>query len=268
MIPRDELASRANNWMLLLFAGVSLMVYQFLAATFVLYWESSWALSVGILLGVGLGIILPFRTLASKFELSFSGQYLLERFDLFSGFLVAAATLSLIPALEVVTEPVTRWFPPGSEYFRFVGMMRPDGFLEGALIVLAIAVVVPLGEELLFRGMVLRVLFRHARPAMAVILCGLLFGVIHPLFSAPAVALLGVWFGMLMLWSGNLWYPVLAHGIWNLANLAILLTYPAESLEEAMASPFGGSPLLWMIISLLLFAFFAGIFYRRELDRS
>jgi membrane protease YdiL (CAAX protease family) len=263
MIPRDDLSARVNNWMLLLFAGVSLLVYQFLAASLVLTWESSWALSSGIIVGVILGILLPFRTLARKLELPFRSQWLFGGFDLWTGFLVSAATLSLIPALEVITNPVTSYFPPSSEYFRFVNMMRPDGLWETGLIVAAIVVIVPIGEELLFRGLVMRVLFRHSRPALAVLLSGLLFGVIHPLFSAPAVALLGIWFGFLLLWGGNIWYPILAHGIWNLANLGILLNYPRENLEEAMASPFAGSPLLWMAISLLLFGFFAVISQRR-----
>jgi len=268
MIPRDELGERVNNWMLLVFAGVSLLVYQLLAATLVLAWESSWALSLGIILGVLLGVLLPFRTLARKLDLSFRSQFLMEGFDPWAGFLVSAATLSLIPALEVLTEPVTRYFPPGSEYFRFVLMMRPEPLVEKGLIVLAIVVVVPLGEELLFRGMILRVLFRHARPGLAVLLAGLLFGAIHPIFSAPAVAVLGIWFGLLLLWGGSLWYTILAHGIWNLANLSILLSYPKESLEQAMRSPFNASPALWMAISLLLFAFFASLGRQRLAERA
>ncbi len=267
MIPRDELGDRVNNWMLLLFAGVSLLVYQFLAATFVLAWESSWALSLGIILGVLLGILLPFRTVARKLNLSFREQYLFKGFDLSAGLLISAATLSLIPALEVITEPVMRYFPPGSEYFRFVQMMRPGNYYEGAMIVLAIVVAVPLGEELLFRGLVQRVLFRQARPGLAILLSGLLFGAIHPLFSAPAVAVLGIWFGLLLFWGGNLWYPILAHGIWNLANLSILLSYPTNSLEESMRSPFESSPTLWLVVSLLLFAFFANLGRLRLAER-
>lgn len=268
MLPPDELGARVNNWMLMLFGGVSLLVYQFLAATILLAWEEPWALAAGIVVGILLGVLLPFRTLLRKLDIGFREQFLLGGLDPWTGFLVIAATLSLIPALEVITDPVTRYFPPSSEYFRFVGMMRPDNGWEGALVVAAIVLAVPFGEELLFRGLVQRVLFRHARPALAVLLAGLLFGVIHPLFSAPAVAALGVWFGVLLFWGGNLWYPVLAHGVWNLVNLGILLSYPEESLQAAMESPFRAAPLLWLALSVLLFAFFAAITRARLREAS
>jgi len=268
MLPPDELGARVNNWMLLLFAGVSLLVYQFLAASILLAWEEPWSLALGIVAGVVLGILLPFRSLARKLELGFRRQFLFAGFNLWTGFLVVAATLSLIPALEVLTEPVARYFPPSSEYFRFVGMMRPDSLWEGLLVFTAVAIAVPIGEELLFRGLIQRLLFRHARPALAILLAGLLFGAIHPLFSAPAVAVLGFWFGLVMLWGGNLWYPILAHGVWNLANLSILLSNPVDDMQQAMPSPFENAPILWLTLSLLLFGFFAGIIRLRLEEAS
>jgi len=268
MLPPDELGARANNWLLLLFAGVSLLVYQFLAAAVLLAWERPWALSLGILLGIVLGVLMPFRTLVRRFEIGFRRQYLLDGFDLYAGFLVAAGTLSLIPALEVLTDPLTRWFPPSSEYFRFVDLMRPEETWDGILVFLAVAVMVPVGEELLFRGVVLRVLFRHSSPGLAVLLSGLLFGVIHPLFSAPAVAVLGLWFGALVFWGGNLWYAILAHGVWNLMNLGILLSYPEQGMETAMQSPFQSMPMLWFGVSALLFSFFAGLTRSRLSSKS
>ena len=64
------------------------------------------------------------------------------------------------------------------------------------------------------------------------------------------------------LWGENLSYPLMAHAAWNLANLSVLLALPEGGLEEAaMASPFSGQPLLWLMISLLLAAFFSRLLH-------
>ena len=261
MLNHDPLGDRTRPWLLLVLGGLCLLGYQFL--TGVIYWSRPGliSLSLGMILGAVFGVLLPLLMLTRRLEIPFAKQFLLRKPGWQAALLTVAATLSMIPALEVITEPFTRIFPPPEDYFQFIDMMRPRGPVEGTLILEGLAVAVPLAEELLFRGLALRILLRHSSPALAVILTGLLFGAVHPLFSAPAVALLGIWFAVLVLWSANLGYAILAHAIWNLANFAVLLGTPAGAVEEAMASPFSGQPMLWLMISLLLFAFFARLLY-------
>ena len=268
MLKRDPLGDRTRPWMLLILGGLCLLAYQFL--TGVIYWSSPGliGMSMGMILGAAFGVVLPLAMLTRRLGISFGEQFLLRKPDWQAALLTVAATLSMIPALEVITEPFARAFPPPEDYFLFIDRMRPEGPVEGTLLLAGLAVAVPLAEELLFRGLALRVLLRHSSPVLAVILTGLLFGAVHPLFSAPAVALLGVWFGVLVFWSANLGYAILAHAIWNLANLAVLLGTPVGSIEEAMTSPFSGQPMLWLMISLLLFAFFARLLFNRLTDRT
>jgi CAAX prenyl protease-like protein len=88
--------------------------------------------------------------------------------------------------------------------------------------VLGAALVVPIMEELFWRSFVMRWIDRSAflsvAPAMvslrALAISSLVFGVEHDLWFAGIVA--GLAYGWLYMRSGNLWSPILAHGVTNL----------------------------------------------------
>lgn len=118
-----------------------------------------------------------------------------------------------------------------------------------------IAVLPALGEELLFRGVVQQVLTRWTRNAHAGIwLAAALFSALHmQFFGFLPRLLLGVLFGYLLLWSGSLWLPILAHFVNN--GAAVLGTWYIDqgkldrSFEEIGAAP-GNT---WMVmVSILL----------------
>ncbi len=77
------------------------------------------------------------------------------------------------------------------------------------------------GEELLLRGVVMRELARGTRPWLAVLLTGIVFGVMHLVnpgaspIAALNVALVGLWFGVLAIRT-SLWTSIGAHVAWNL----------------------------------------------------
>lgn len=77
------------------------------------------------------------------------------------------------------------------------------------------------GEELLLRGLGLQALRRGFGDAAAVALSSLAFGALH-LFNPGAtwlaallVALVGAWFGAIMLRTGSVWMPMGLHVAWN-----------------------------------------------------
>ena len=99
------------------------------------------------------------------------------------------------------------------------------------MVVLANAASV-LHEEILFRGLVMYVLFRawgHTRPGAigSVVLTAILFAVPHlvaiSMGVSPSAALLlvgqgciiAVWWGALVLWGGSIWPAVLLHYVVN-----------------------------------------------------
>jgi len=101
---------------------------------------------------------------------------------------------------------------------------------QAVLFIVAVLVVAPLGEELLFRGALLRALLRRTNPATAVSVSALVFALVHVAldpgagFAVPALFLLGIVSGDRALRTGNLSESFLLHAGFNLlAVLQILL---------------------------------------------
>lgn len=104
----------------------------------------------------------------------------------------------------------------------------------------AIALAAALGEELLFRGAVLPTLVPHVGLAGAVLLSALIFGMLHvprirALWSWTLTAfVMGLVFGGLYAFTGEVLAPVVAHALINYENLHFLLahdlrTHPATA---------------------------------------
>lgn len=82
-----------------------------------------------------------------------------------------------------------------------------------------------LGEETLFRGVVQTALLDRCPTWAAVGISATLFGLAHFLSATYAVmaALVGAYLGWLHLASGNLLVPIVAHAVYDLVALRILL---------------------------------------------
>ena len=95
----------------------------------------------------------------------------------------------------------------------------------GPAAIVLVAVLAGIGEEVLFRGVVQPALGRHLPLAAAVALTAALFGVAH--WITPAYALLaglvGIYLGLLLAWSGNLLIPIVAHALYDVVALTLLV---------------------------------------------
>lgn len=92
-----------------------------------------------------------------------------------------------------------------------------DSFGRFLIAMLVIAVLPAIGEELMFRGALQSILIRWFKNAhLAIWATGAFFSFIHfQLDGFIPRMLLGVVFGYLYVWSGNLWYAIWAHFINN-----------------------------------------------------
>jgi membrane protease YdiL (CAAX protease family) len=86
-----------------------------------------------------------------------------------------------------------------------------------------IAVLPAVGEELIFRGIIQRGLLKQfGNPHLAIWLAAILFSAIHlQFFGFVPRMLMGVAMGYLLFWSGNLWYPIIAHLTNNAVSVII-----------------------------------------------
>jgi uncharacterized protein len=115
--------------------------------------------------------------------------------------------------------------------------------------ILMIAVLPAIGEELVFRGVIQKILHRIFRSGhIAVWITAIIFSAIHLQFLGFIPRLiLGLSFGYLYLWSGTLWLPILAHFINN--AIPVIGTH-IHAFDNIVASP--ELPLWRQVINLLI----------------
>jgi membrane protease YdiL (CAAX protease family) len=97
---------------------------------------------------------------------------------------------------------------------------------------LAIVLLAPLTEELLFRGTLLRSLLRKVEPTAAVLVSAVVFGLVHALgdpsigtvIALPAIIALGVVSGYQAASTGNLSRSILLHVGFNALSVVFLFT--------------------------------------------
>ncbi len=94
---------------------------------------------------------------------------------------------------------------------------------------LSAAVVIPIGEEVLFRGALQGGLRRWMPPSVAAAMAALVFGSLHDAASMLPVAALGFLLGLLYERTRSLVLPIVVHVLHNTLQL-LLLTFVPETL--------------------------------------
>jgi len=106
--------------------------------------------------------------------------------------------------------------------------------LEVPLMILAVAVLAPITEELLFRGALLRALMRRTTPGWAVLISALVFGLVHfadpslgTVRAFPGIVVLGLVSGYAAVTSGDLSRSIMLHVGFN--GLSVLVLFAGVS---------------------------------------
>ncbi len=113
-------------------------------------------------------------------------------------------------------------------------LMKQDSAGMMALNLLVIAILPALGEELIFRGVLQRILSAALRKGwLAVWITAFFFSFVHFQFYGFLPRLiLGLAFGYLYLWSGSLWLPIIAHFVNNAVPTAGAYLYGWEGYNQ------------------------------------
>jgi len=117
-----------------------------------------------------------------------------------------------------------------------------DGVGSLLYVLVIVAIVPALGEELLFRGVLQKIFINWTKNAhVGIWITSILFSALHMQFFGffPRL-LLGLMFGYIFLWSKSLWLPILGHFI-NNGSVVIMSFFFPESMENADISVFGNS---------------------------
>ena len=132
-----------------------------------------------------------------------------------------------------------------------------DSFWQFIFTVAVVGVMAGLSEEMLFRGAMLRTMQDSRLGKHAVVwMTAILFSALHMQFYGfvPRM-LLGVWLGYLLVWTGNLWVPIIAHTMNN--STVVLFSYlsnkgiVAENFGDNLGLPSPGA-FPWLAVFSLL----------------
>jgi len=139
--------------------------------------------------------------------------------------------------------------------------------IGGLMVNLLIVALVPaIGEELLFRGVILRLfkeIFKNIH--LAVIISAMLFSLIHMQFYGflPRM-LMGIILGYLFVYTRSLWVPMLFHFVNNAASVIIYFLDKNGYINISMED-FGASPnTVYIIGSLLISVWLIFIIKQKE----
>jgi membrane protease YdiL (CAAX protease family) len=111
-----------------------------------------------------------------------------------------------------------------------------------------IGLLAALGEELLFRGVILKMLSESLRSIhIAVILSALLFSAFHGQFYGfvPRMVL-GMLFGYIFIWTRSLWVPIVLHFLFNSVSVVVAFLFE-KGVMDTNYEEFGESSAPWMI---------------------
>lgn len=137
---------------------------------------------------------------------------------------------------------------------KFTSFNNFGEFLFGFFV---ISVLAGIGEEIMFRGVLQNSLHKLTKnPHIAIWISAFIFGAIHMQFYGlvPRM-LLGAVFGYLYVWSGNIWYPIIAHMANN--GIAVIMSYTISdvNLDETEAVP-----VVYQVIGVGVFIVFMFLF--------
>lgn len=203
---------------------------------------------IQIIQSTALFVIPPFLIAAIYDENLFGYLQCDKKPRLFSVILSGIAIIASLPLINILVELNSALELPSSLSWLEEKMIKAEEdaqyitelFLRrktiSALIIniLMIAVIPALGEELLFRGIIQRLLSEWMRNAhIGIIISAILFSAFHfQFFGFLPRMLLGIFFGYLLLWSKSIWLPIAAHFINNAATIMVYFLFSDTFIEQ------------------------------------
>ncbi len=142
-----------------------------------------------------------------------------------------------------------------------------NSFGQFALAFFVIAVLPGIGEELVFRGMLQPELHRATGNVhVAIWISAIMFSAIHlQFFGFVPRVLLGVLFGYLYYWSGNIAVPMVAHFINNGFSVVMIYLFQKGVIDINLESGEAAPPLMVILFTIVTFAL---LLYLKKIHRE
>lgn len=136
---------------------------------------------------------------------------------------------------SLIPEPLKEFYLYYAETIRnlYESILGGNTFLDYLKGFIIGAIIPAISEEALFRGFFQRSLEEKLKPISAILLSGILFGLIHmnPIDLIPLI-LIGIYLSMLAFYSGSIWVPISVHFLNNFWAVNVMYFSPLKDLEE------------------------------------
>ncbi len=138
----------------------------------------------------------------------------------------------------------------------YLNLITPHNFFDKILIVIVIALVPAICEEVLFRGLIQRSFEMKMKPVWAALITGLFFGLFHvnPYALIPLVAL-GFYFGFAVYTSNSILVSMVLHFTNNFISVVLFFIIGNEDLinSNVKGDVELGSAIFYFVLLLILF---------------
>lgn len=221
--------SALNPYFLLGFSASCILSSLFLQQIFAIIGQGR----IGIAVAPLVAIVLPVFLLMRRF-LGFRKELRIRKPNMRIGLYVVLAAFASVVVVDGLFLLSQQFLPVPSDYIEGLRHLKPHGFLPLTTTFIGLCVVVPLAEEVIFRGLIQRVFARNMGGVVAFVLSGVFFGAIHlsPHLLLSMVAF-GIFLGFLLYATENLTYTIVAHAILNTVALWQLTVASDDDLSLA-----------------------------------
>mgnify|MGYP005839866517 CR=1 FL=1 len=98
----------------------------------------------------------------------------------------------------------------------YLQLISSSSLTELISVIVIVALIPAIAEEFMFRGLIQRSIEKSFAPVSSVIITGIIFGAYHlnP-FSFIPLVIIGIYLGYILIRSGSIWVPVVAHFVNN-----------------------------------------------------
>jgi membrane protease YdiL (CAAX protease family) len=239
-----------NNYFLLFFSVACVMSSVYLQGLF-LYFNQ---IRIGISVSALVGIVLPIYLITRRFPLGFRRQLRIRTPDFTSGLYVLIATVLMVVIIDFVYILSQRLFPVPSGFMESLEMLKPDSPFTFVVTFLGLCIVVPIAEELVFRGLVQQIFSRNMNQVLAFVAAGFFFGAVHlNAHLLISITFYGIFLGYIFYATRNLTYTIISHAVFNSVSFIQLAS---TNPEQFTAPPFYVKDVRLIIASAVLLAFF------------
>ena len=249
------------SWWLILLETVLMVLLQGILLYFLPYMNENLSILISqsvIIVPILLGILIlkiynPFDTVSNMLGI--------RSFDI--TFLIPLILMPVCSSffISYITAPVSSViYEIFGEYDS--GFKTPENLVDFTYIFLYLCIIAPITEEILFRGIILKLLDRYGT-IFTIIISSLAFAILHfnPTGFIP-IFFLGIILALLKLGTGSIFAPVVFHAANNFLSFMILIFEKTITVPEYTAIIFSVcAAALFPVLLFIFFKFYCNKFY-------